>query len=140
MGEFFPVSRHLECVHFQYPNGGNTAVAGGGVMKQLAFSEQVEIPGADLASGLCVTCLYRPACGLRPRTDEPVVFCEEFCPLESSGPMTLKFDTKHLRPVAVTDRMPESNPWIGLCKSCANRHRCTLRKPAGGVWHCEEFA
>jgi len=91
-------------------------------------------------AGLCETCTYQDACGLRPDFDPPVVFCEEFCPDETG--QRRKLAAVRLQSVAAPDPdlELESVEMIGLCKSCANRNRCTLRKPAGGVWHCEEFA
>jgi hypothetical protein len=26
-----------------------------------------------------------------------------------------------------------------LCSNCEDRHTCIYPKPAGGVWHCEEY-
>lgn len=93
----------------------------------------------DWDQGLCTTCIHRETCGLRSRSLTPVIFCEEFSPVEGGRQAATTGFTPRLR------RMPPTPParaaeWIGLCKSCANRHHCTLRKPLGGVWHCEEFA
>jgi len=34
-----------------------------------------------------------------------------------------------------------SEPTVrGLCVNCDHRDVCTLRKPEGGVWRCEEYA
>lgn len=93
----------------------------------------------DRDQGLCITCVHRETCGLRSRNATPVIFCEEFTPV-AAGAVSSSAGLGHrLRTVAPPQptREPE---WIGLCKSCANRHHCTLRKPLGGVWHCEEFA
>jgi len=35
---------------------------------------------------------------------------------------------------------PESSPFKGLCINCDNRFTCVLPRPAGGVWHCEEYS
>jgi hypothetical protein len=108
-------------------------------MSKLAVSP-VEVPSAvDWRSGLCGTCIHRDTCALRSRNTAPVVFCEEFTPVEPGAQSFSAGFGPRLRPVPApsTDRASE---WIGLCKSCANRHHCTLRKPFGGVWHCEEFA
>jgi len=28
---------------------------------------------------------------------------------------------------------------VDLCATCVKRDTCTLPKPEGGVWHCEEY-
>jgi len=33
----------------------------------------------------------------------------------------------------------ETHSFKGLCINCENRFTCILPKPAGGVWHCEEY-
>ena len=32
-----------------------------------------------------------------------------------------------------------SEQFKGLCKNCKKRKTCTLPKPEGGVWRCEEY-
>ncbi len=27
----------------------------------------------------------------------------------------------------------------GLCVTCDERHHCTIKKPHGGVWYCDEY-
>jgi hypothetical protein len=27
----------------------------------------------------------------------------------------------------------------GLCANCEKRQTCTLQRPEGGVWHCDEY-
>jgi hypothetical protein len=36
-------------------------------------------------------------------------------------------------------RKRNERPRLGLCASCAIYERCTLPKPEGYVWHCEEY-
>lgn len=101
---------------------------------------RVEPPSAiDWDQGLCTTCIHRETCHLRSRSSAPVVFCEEFTPVKPDARTPAAGVGPHLRPVPPPSSERPSE-WIGLCKNCANRHHCTLRKPLGGVWHCEEFA
>ncbi len=27
----------------------------------------------------------------------------------------------------------------GLCRNCENRYICIIKKPEGGVWHCDNY-
>lgn len=36
-------------------------------------------------------------------------------------------------------RGKDSEKYKGLCKNCKKRKTCTLPKPEGGVWRCEEY-
>lgn len=36
-------------------------------------------------------------------------------------------------------RSKNSDQYKGLCRNCKKRKGCTLPKPEGGVWHCEEY-
>ncbi len=100
-------------------------------MKRAALDE---IPFLPPASGLCETCMYQQDCSLRSVLEPSVMFCEEFSPEETKRRPALAA-VGFPSPAA-----PEPVELIGLCKNCANRAHCTLRKPVGGVWHCEEFA
>ena len=33
----------------------------------------------------------------------------------------------------------ETSKYTGLCVNCENRRTCAHPKPAGGVWHCEDY-
>ncbi|HDI61009.1 MAG TPA: hypothetical protein ENF48_11775 [Desulfobacteraceae bacterium] len=107
-------------------------------MGKAAASRFEPAPTVGWDRGLCATCIHQDTCGLRSRQAAPVVFCEEFTPT-APGSRTAPAAPR-LRPVASPPSGQAAEEWIGLCKSCANHHHCTLRKPIGGVWHCEEFA
>ena len=83
---------------------------------------------------LCSTCLDGPFCGLHCGPVSPVFYCEEFSLPESPQPPPIQ----PRRNPDCADCDP--SPVLGLCKTCANYHRCAFSKPLGGVWHCEEFA
>jgi hypothetical protein len=80
---------------------------------------------------LCSTCKHAAACGGRSTPERPIFFCEEF---EVSGPAA----------PSPPERPAESSPaapgdYKGLCMNCEDRGTCTIPKPEGGVWHCEEY-
>jgi hypothetical protein len=84
--------------------------------------------------GLCMACRRDPTCSY-PRT-RPVLQCEEF---EGYGPRARDYGSSG-------ESGDPRDPWHaptaeykGLCTSCANRDTCAFPKPAGGIWHCEEF-
>jgi hypothetical protein len=83
---------------------------------------------------LCSNCNHAETCCNRRGSNRPVFFCEEFdvfVPVQAS---------------AVSESMSTQQPkrqnvsrGIGLCVNCDNAKTCTLPKPEGGVWHCEEY-
>ncbi len=86
--------------------------------------------------GLCVACRRDPACHYPRDASRPVLQCEEF---EGYEPRA-KGSANSGEPAV---RTPLSDPIQvevkGLCITCANRDACAFPKPAGGIWHCEEF-
>jgi len=95
--------------------------------------------------GLCPTCVYKDECTYIKDTNNPVMQCCEFkginevqeqrlnCRQRNEGETLLDVS----RP-ALTKQEPESE-LKGLCKICSLRNECKFPKPAGGVWHCEEY-
>lgn len=94
-------------------------------------------PELELDPGLCSTCIHASRCTLRSDRSRPVYDCEEF----STGPSAER--PGRLRIVREPDGPPNDGAEIeglrGLCVNCDNRATCTLPRPAGGVWHCEEY-
>ena len=90
--------------------------------------------------GLCVTCNNAPDCyylALRG----PALFCELFdgyAPLEERRPQGDRAVVVGT-PFAVQTGAEQTPPLLGLCVNCENRAECVHPKPAGGVWHCEEY-
>ena len=90
--------------------------------------------------GLCVTCEGRATCTYPHHDGRVVLFCGEFDwiwhrrmemaavnpPVRSPAP-----------PVVEMKQAPSR--YRGLCSTCARREECVFPKPAGGIWHCEEF-
>jgi len=92
-------------------------------------------PGPSVAGpyrDLCSTCIHAERCGHRSTPERPILFCEMFEVLAFPLPVT-----------AAAAREPadqqDAGDYKGLCTNCENRRTCTLGKPEGGVWHCEEY-
>ncbi|HUS47295.1 MAG TPA: hypothetical protein VM098_04205 [Phycisphaerae bacterium] len=91
-----------------------------------------EPSAARLYRDLCSTCNHIRTCDGRGKPDSPIFFCELFEALPAA-PATPAAD----RP-KVAGRQPQS-AYEGLCMNCEDRKSCTMQKPEGGVWHCEEY-
>jgi hypothetical protein len=90
------------------------------------------------AIGLCSTCNSAQHCALRKKRGFDAICCEMFddrSPEEDRKPDRLTSSTGKM---SSDSRSSESEP-LGLCVNCENRHTCTLARPEGGVWHCEEY-
>ena len=106
------------------------------------FPDPASIPlhavGRSDASGpyrdLCSNCNHAEACGGRSGPKRPIFFCEQFdvfVPVPTSEPA-------HAVPTQPPERQNTSGR-TGLCMNCDNAETCTLPKPEGGIWHCEEY-
>ena len=80
---------------------------------------------------LCSTCSHTEACGHRSTPEQPIFFCEMF---EAAGAAAAAAPTSR-RPADPAD----AGDYKGLCMNCEHRDQCSLPKPEGGVWHCEEY-
>ena len=85
--------------------------------------------------GLCSTCRHARTCTFPRSKDRPVHFCEEFDPEEDKPTLTVV----HHEEVLDQDALADREKYPGICSTCAKRDTCTLPKPEGGVWQCEEF-
>ena len=81
---------------------------------------------------LCSTCIHAEACRGRSTSDNPILFCEEFEVLvgQTDGQASVVFGRTRRR----ASRKP-----IGLCLNCDNAATCTIPRPDGGIWHCQEY-
>ncbi len=80
---------------------------------------------------LCSTCNNQSTCMYRKTRNHPIFFCEQFDPYVPVSGATV---TKHYSPQLISH-----NNVKGLCSNCDNYKTCTLPKPEGGIWHCEEY-
>ena len=81
---------------------------------------------------LCSTCKHAETCAGRSTLEHPIFFCEMF-EVEVPRP------TLALAAGPEPSERPESSEYKGLCVNCENRDTCTITKPEGGIWHCEEY-
>ena len=90
--------------------------------------------GAGSYRDLCSTCNHAEACRGRSTPERPIFFCELF---ESFVPAS----AAPAAPAAPRPAAPskDAKEHKGLCMNCENRQTCSLPRPAGGVWHCEEY-
>lgn len=91
------------------------------------------VSGAPVTGGVCVNCVHATTCRLSSSRTEPVWDCEEY--RASGGPdaVAVKLNGGPPADYARARR-------LGLCVDCVHRECCTLPKPEGGVWHCEEYS
>ena len=90
--------------------------------------------------GLCATCNNAPTCFHRARRG-PALFCELF---DNYMPPDLHISDRMTAPaaepaIAVRAVEEEVTKYEGLCMNCDHRKTCRHPKPAGGVWHCEDY-
>jgi len=89
-------------------------------------------------SGLCATCDNAPTCMYAGDAEHPVMQCEEFRQhAAASGGPTAHHTLADL-PEAL-DEEAERFLAVGLCATCPNRATCTLPRPPGGVWQCDDY-
>jgi len=88
----------------------------------------------DAPRGLCITCIHvESRCWVRD-DGEPILQCEQF----DSGPSAEARSSA--RGVRSRERTgADYGDHIGLCMNCERRDDCTLPRPEGGVWHCEQY-
>ena len=106
-------------------------------------ADSKDVPGPSSASAsasrpyrdLCSTCNHAEACGHRSTPDRPIFYCENFdafVPIAPRPPRATTVDSRSAGVLSAGRRQ-------GLCVNCENRDTCTMPKPEGGVWHCEEY-
>jgi hypothetical protein len=84
---------------------------------------------SSLYGGLCSNCERLETCTY-PSTTSETWFCGEYS-VAKAPEQKLQVVDLHV------DEVPEAK--LGLCVNCEARGRCTLPKPIGGVWFCNEY-
>ena len=98
------------------------------------------VPIQEHSVGLCSTCNNAATCVYRAKRGFDAVYCENFN--DFSGPLHAdekRGDAGMDDEAEKTEKITVSKSLKGLCVNCANRDCCTLPRPEGGVWHCEEY-
>ena len=91
------------------------------------------MPQSRESDGLCSTCNNEAGCQYKKARGE-VLFCEMFDDSVEPAERAVK-EARPRRP----DAAEEEGKFAGLCVNCSSRHSCMHPKPAGGVWHCEDY-
>ena len=92
------------------------------------------------AAGLCSTCNHSPICFYRAHRG-PALFCELFddCVAPALGGNGGNCAQPGNPSTALRAADVDSANYAGLCANCEHRRSCAHPKPAGGVWHCEDY-
>lgn len=98
--------------------------------------EQVTSGRSVSKHGLCIACRKDPTCSYLRNASLPVLQCEEFEGYEPRARI-LGNHNGSIAQGPLRDPVPAEDK--GLCVTCENRDTCAFPKPAGGIWHCEEF-
>jgi hypothetical protein len=86
---------------------------------------------ATLASGLCLNCRVAATCMYVRQRGGAVWHCDEY---QEGGAEPVASLVEEVRPEPKVEARA-----MGLCANCDVRDTCTLPRPQGGVWHCEEY-
>jgi len=94
--------------------------------------------------GICTNCRHLSTCTFPGSPDKPKLFCEEFeCLGASCSEVESDLRALSTRPTEVLTEQdagePDVSKYVGLCVNCDHRESCTLPKPVGGIWYCEEY-
>lgn len=95
------------------------------------------------SDGLCSTCTFSSDCMFSKDHLESVHYCEEYQTgdaAQQTGKIRFSPGTggsPKRNPISLTNKSPQQA--MGLCSNCMHRKVCSFPKPAGGVWHCEEY-
>lgn len=92
------------------------------------------------AAGLCSTCNNSPTCFYRARRG-PALFCELFDDYVAVSPDGHEGRLSRAGNPSSTLRAADedTSKYTGLCMNCEHRRTCAHPKPAGGIWHCEDY-
>lgn len=101
-----------------------------------AYKEARERMERLIFASLCANCIHQQDCAYLAGTASPIQHCEMYVCGPSARP---RLSLVQRGDGDAAYEVHEAAPSLGLCVNCENRGTCTLPKPLGGVWHCEEF-
>lgn len=107
---------------------------------EVPFPDRAGVPAGGQSStseqyrDLCSSCDNAEEHATHGRPRRPILFCEEFEVFTTASVPELERAVEQMprKTHSVSGRM-------GLCVNCANAGTCTLPRPEGGIWHCEEY-
>ncbi|MBU1319329.1 MAG: hypothetical protein KKG33_00510 [candidate division Zixibacteria bacterium] len=88
------------------------------------------------SNGLCRTCNNESICVYRLKRGYDALYCDMFDDYVKPGS---NGNGHHDSDAVVAAEPAQLSELKGLCANCDHKDRCTLPKPEGGVWHCEEY-
>jgi len=100
---------------------------------------ELTISGKDKIEsvGLCATCEKARDCDQRSRRNSSAQYCEDYTPIHPEiGPVST---APGAQPPITSEPNGHNGVVLGLCANCLHGANCTLPKPPGGVWRCEEY-
>jgi hypothetical protein len=85
--------------------------------------------------------VHAETCTFPKPKDRPVLFCDEFEGEVQRPATVVAAKPAPAEKVALESEAADvGTPQLkGLCRLCSKRATCVFPKPAGGVWHCEEY-
>ncbi len=92
----------------------------------------------ELDHGLCMTCNNARGC-FYLSSRGPALFCELFDDYVRPELRTVKVSPGVETSASLATAEDDASKYEGLCVNCENRQNCTHSKPAGGIWHCEDY-
>jgi hypothetical protein len=89
--------------------------------------------------GICIACKTGTTCA-EPLT-HVIWDCEQFEPYEAAAIKKFEQTVSQLKhpKAGVVLKEIKSGKYKGQCYYCEIKHDCTLTKPKGGAWECEEY-
>lgn len=106
------------------------------------IKKQVTVTAREEYLGICSTCNYAPDCAHRLRNPGLAIWdCENYDDYVHIAGAEINGGLSEIIPAPRKSHRPEFDAveYKGLCGNCEKRDECTFPRPAGGVWHCEEY-
>ena len=89
--------------------------------------------------GICANCKNLQFCTYPKNQTRPIMQCEEFVGIEPERKQGKKVVSLRFYQAKTRSKGKELSKYKGLCRYCKNREFCTLPRPEGGVWICDEY-
>lgn len=89
--------------------------------------------------GICASCKNLNFCTYPRNQARPIMQCEEFVGFEPKKKQGKKVVSLRFYQAKARKKEKELSKYRGLCRYCMNHEQCTLPRPEGGVWICDEY-
>ena len=143
MGDWHPrIAENVHPLETGLAGGFWVPLTGSRSEGEMQMEDQTQVRRwATPSDGLCLTCNNAPHCQYRATRGNALLFCEMFDtyvePVRGGNGdgLSPSFDSTS-RPAGHTET---PSPNAGLCVNCKHLGHCMHPRPAGGVWHCEDY-